>query len=181
MPKLKNKYRVTFAGLGGSIGASAAVPNDISMQVVTFTRPSLSYEEIQLDRYNTRVYVAGKHTFEPCQMTVEDDITNRASQAIQTQLEAQQRLIGASGPWLNTAATAFNYKFGMKLEMLDGNEAVTEQWIYEGCYLSSIDYSDVDYSASEAVKINLTIRFDQARQVLLASVVGSAIGGLINA
>ena len=179
-PKAKNRWRVLFTGLGGSAGASSGVPNDLSIQVITATRPSLSYEEIQLDRYNSRVYVAGKHTFEPTTLTVEDDITNRASHAIQTQLEMQQRLVGATGPWLNAAPTAFSYKFGMQLEMLDGNEAVVEAWKYEGCFIQNCNWGDVDYSSGEAVKIDLTIRFDHARQVLNSAVTGSAIGGLIN-
>jgi hypothetical protein len=178
-PKHKNRWRALFVGLGGTLGASSGVPNELSMQATTVTRPSLSYEEVQLDRYNSRAYVAGKHTFEACNMTVEDDVTNKASNAIQTQLERQQRLIGASGPWLNTEATAYGYKFGMLVEMLDGNETVVESWKYEGCFLSAVDWTDLDYSTGEKVTINLTIRFDHARQILIAGVTGSAIGGLI--
>jgi hypothetical protein len=178
-PKHKNRWRVLFTGLGGNLGASAGVPNDLSMQVITVTRPSLNFEEIQLDRYNSRAYVGGKHTFDPCQMTVEDDVTNKASNAIQTQLERQQRLIGATGPWLNTEATAFGYKFGMTLEMLDGNETVVEGWKYEGCFLQAVDWTDLDYSTGEKVTINLTVRFDHVRQLLIPAVTGSALGGLL--
>jgi hypothetical protein len=178
-PKHKNRWRVLFTGLGGNLGASAGVPNDLSMQVITVTRPSLNFEEIQLDRYNSRAYVGGKHTFDPCQMTVEDDVTNKATNAIQTQLERQQRLIGATGPWLNTEATAFGYKFGMTLEMLDGNEIVVEGWKYEGCFLQAVDWTDLDYSTGEKVTINLTVRFDHVRQLLIPAVTGSALGGLL--
>lgn len=179
-PKAKNRWRVIFNGLGGSSGASSSTPNDLSLQVITASRPSLSFEEIQLDRYNSRVYVMGKHTFEPATLTVEDDITNRATHAIQSQLEMQQRLIGASGPWLNAAPTAFSYKFAMQLEMLDGNEAVVEQWIYEGASIQAVNWGDVDYSTGEKVTIDLTIRFDHARQILQSTVTGSAIGGIFN-
>lgn len=178
-PKQKNRWRALFIGLGGTLGSTTNSANDLSLQVVTFTRPSLSFEEVQLDRYNTRVFVGGKHMFEPCTMTVEDDVTNRASAAIQTQLERQQRLIGASGPWLNTEATAFGYKFACQLDMLDGNETVTESWLYEGCFLQAVDWTDLDYSTGEKVLINLTMRYDHARQILVPSVTGSAIGGLI--
>lgn len=178
-PKAKNHWRIIFSGLGGATGATAGVPNDLSMQAVTFTRPSLNFEEIQLDRYNSRAFVAGKHSFDACQISVEDDITNKASAAIQTQLETQQRLIGATGPWLNTEPTAFGYKFGMMCELMDGNEAVVESWKYEGCFLQAVDYTDLDYSTAEKVMINLTVRYDHARQVLVAAVTGSAIGGLV--
>ena len=113
-------------------------------------------------------------------MTVEDDVTNRAANAIQTQLEKQQRLIGVTGPWLNTDATAFTFKFGMMLEMLDGNEAVVESWKYEGCFLQAVNWGEVDYSTGEKMTISLTVRFDHVRQVLVSAVTGSAIGGLIN-
>ena len=179
-PKAQNRWRVLFTGLGGANGSSASIPNDLSLQVITASRPSISYEEVQLHRYNSIIYVAGKHTFEPTALTVEDDITNRATNAIQTQMEMQQRLIGATGPWLNAAPTAFSYKFGMQLEMLDGNEAVVEAWKYEGCFIQSVNYGSLDYATGEAVKIDLTIRFDHARQVLNSAVTGSAIGGLIN-
>lgn len=179
-PKAKNRWRVLFVGLGGGTSATGQAPNDLSLQVITATRPSLSYEEVQLDRYNSRVYVAGKHTFEPCTLTVEDDITNRASAAIQAQLEKQQRLIGASGQWLPPEPTAFGYKFGMLLEMTDGNEAVVEAWKYEGCFLQSVNWTDVDYSTGEKVTIDLTVRYDHARQDLMSAVTGSAVGGLIN-
>jgi hypothetical protein len=178
-PKHKNRWRVLFTGLGGNLGASAGVPNDLSLQVITVTRPSLNFEEVQLDRYNSRAYVAGKHSFDPCQLSVEDDVTNKATNAIQTQLETQQRLIGATGPWLNTEATAFGYKFGMSLEMLDGNETVVETWKYEGCFLQAVDWTDLDYSTGEKVTINMTVRFDHVRQLLIPAVSGSAIGGLL--
>ena len=92
----------------------------------------------------------------------------------------QQRLIGVTGPWLNSAPTAFSYKFGMQLEMLDGNEAVVESWKYEGCFFQAVNWGDMDYSTGEKVTIDLTIRFDHARQILNSAVTGSAIGGLIN-
>jgi hypothetical protein len=180
MPKQKNKWRVSFVGLGGALGATSSAPNDLSLQVINFTRPSLSYEEIQLDRYNGRAYIMGKQTFEPCNLTVEDDITNRASAAITSQLESQQRLIGASGPWWNTDGTASSYKFGMRLEMLDGNETVTETWNYEGCFIQQVEWDSLDYATGEKIIINMVIRFDLASQDLAAAVTGSAIGGLLN-
>lgn len=178
-PKHKNRWHVIFTGLGGTNGAVANTPNDLSMQLVTASRPNLSFEEFALDRYNSRAYVAGKHTFDPITVTLEDDVTNKASNAIQTQLERQQRLIGATGPWLNTEATASSYKFGMLMEQLDGNETIVESWKVEGCWLQTVNWGDWDYSTGDKVMITLTIRYDHARQVLVPAVTGNAIGGLI--
>ena len=164
-----------------SIAKGANGPGkDLTAQAVTISRPNLSFEEVKLDRYNSTAYVAGKHSWEPVSLTVEDDITGLASTVVQQQLETQQRLIGAdssNGQWLNAEPTASGYKFAMKLEMLDGNEAVVETWKLEGCFIQACDWGEMDYSASEAAQINLTIRFDHAFQELGGQGYGTAIGG----
>lgn len=175
MPKLKNKWRVTFVGIGANQGDS----KDLSLQAVNLTRPNLTFEEVPLHRYNSTSYIAGKHVWEPMTLTVEDDITGKASQIIQNQLEAQQKLIGADGPWLATAATASQYKFGAIIEMLDGDERVTERWKMEGCWIMTVDYGDLDYAASEASTITVTMRFDHARQELEGTKLGTAVGGTV--
>jgi hypothetical protein len=178
-PKHKNRWNVIFSGLGGATGSNASASNNLSLQLITASRPSLEFEEVQLDRYNSRAYVAGKHSFQPIQLTLEDDVTNRASTAIQTQLELQQRLIGATGPWLNTEATASSYKFGIDLNMLDGNETILETWKCEGCFIQHVEYGDLDYAEGGKVTIALTIRYDHARQILTPDIGGSAIGGIL--
>jgi hypothetical protein len=132
-----------------------------------------------MHRYNSTAYVAGKHTFEPISLTVEDDITGLASGAIQGQLETQQRLIGGDlpGEWLAQAATGSDYKFGTILEALDGGEGVVERWKLEGCFIASVDYGDMDYSDSTAATISLQLRYDHARQELLGAGYGTALGG----
>lgn len=158
-PKLKNRWRVTFANLGGGVDSQP-----LSHQAITVTRPVLSFEEIQLDRYNSRAWVAGKHTFEPMTVTIEDDVTGGATQVIQEQLQNQQQLIGAGGQFLAPAGEGSLYKFVTYLDLLDGNEQVIEKWTVEGCWFQNVDYMDLDYAASEAVQITMTIRYDHARQ-----------------
>lgn len=176
-PKQKHRWQVTFVGLARLVpGANA---REITRQATTITRPNLSFEEVPIHRYNSVAYVAGKHTWEPISLTLEDDITGLASYAVQGQLETQQRLIGADlpGEWLNAAATGSDYKFGTILEALDGNEGVVERWKIEGCFLMSADYGDLDYSASDASTITLQIRYDHARQELTGQGYGTALNG----
>ena len=158
-PKLKNLWRATFANLGGGTDSQP-----MSMQCVTASRPSLSFEKIELNRYNTKAFVAGKHTFEPMNLVLEDDVTGSATRVVQEQLQAQQWLIGAAGPWLGKGEEGSLYKFVTYLDMLDGKETVIEKWIMEGCWIETADYTDLDYADSAAVQINLTISYDHARQ-----------------
>lgn len=176
-PKQKYRWQVTFVNLARLVSGASA--REITRQAVTISRPSLSFEEIKIERYNSTAYVAGKHTWEDMKLSIEDDITGLASYAVQGQLETQQRLIGAdlSGTWLNSAATGSDYKFGTIIQQLDGNESVVETWKLEGCWIKAADYGGLDYASNEAVTIDLTIRFDHARQELTGQGFGTALAG----
>ena len=76
----------------------------------------------------------------------------------------------------NSAVSGEQYKFGMVVSMLDGDITPLEQWAYDGCWIQTIDYGDLDYAASEAVKLPVTFRYDNARQVILPQF-GNATGG----
>jgi len=173
-PKIKNRWRVTFANLAGGVDSQP-----MSMQARTVKRPMLSFEEIELNRYNSRAWIAGKHTWDDMTMTIEDDVTGSASNVIQAQLQKQQGVIGAEGQWLPTAGEGSLYKFVTYIDMLDGNEQVIEKWTVEGCWIKSADYGAVDYTVNEAVTIELIVRYDHARQLIggYAQGQGVATGG----
>jgi hypothetical protein len=176
-PKLKNKWRITFLDMARLVPGTNS--RNLTMQAVTVTRPQLEFTEVELHRYNSVAYIAGKHTWSAMSLTVEDDLTGLASKVVKGQLETQQRLVGVDldGRWLNTAATGSDYKFGVKLEQLDGDEGVVETWILEGVMLQAADFGDLDYSASEAATIALTLRFDHARSTDSGEGYGTALGG----
>ena len=173
-PKQKNKWRVTFANLGGGTNSQP-----VSMQAVTVARPTISFAEIELNRYNSKAWVAGKYEYDTIDLVVEDDVTGTASQVIQNQMQQQQWIIGAEGQWLASAGEGSLYKFVTYLDMLDGNDKVIESWIIEGCWFKSVKYDDLDYASSDAVKLSLTIRYDMAHQEIggYTQGPGVALGG----
>lgn len=172
-PKLQHKWRVRFTGIG-----NGPTGQPVSLQATTVERPKLSYDEVELHRYNSKIWVAGKHTFEPVTLTVEDDISGTASKVVQEQLQKQQYLIGAEGQYLASAAEGSLYKFATYLDHLDGNDQVVEEWALEGSWVQNVDWGSLDYSSSEAVLITLTLRYDHAIQKQLSySGPGAALGG----
>lgn len=158
-PKLKNLWRVTFANMGG--GADS---QPVSMQAIQLTRPKLTFEKVPLHRYNSVAMVAGKHSWDPLTLTLQDDVTGTAATVVQQQLQKQQWITGAEGQWLAKAGEGSLYKFVVYLDMLDGNDQVIEKWTCEGCWIETADYSDLDYASSDPVTIALTLSFDHARQ-----------------
>ena len=154
MPKLKYRFRVTM--LGGFAGEPEA--RALTQNVMSVTRPSVSYEEVILDSYNSKSYVQGKHTWETITLTMRDDITNSVSKLVGAQVQRQLNHFQQTTP-----AAGNDYKFDMHVEVLDGvNAGASEVWFLEGCFLTTVNYGDNDYSASDSATIELTVRFDNA-------------------
>lgn len=173
-PKQKNRWMVQFVNIG-TITSS----RDLAAQCITVSRPKLTFQEHELHRYNSVSWIAGKHSYEPLQITFQDNYANGASAVVQSQTERQQKLLGAdSGLYLATAPDGNTYKFATKLIMLDGGTNVLEEIHYEGCFVQAVDYGEMDYSTSEPVTISLTVRFDNATQIFVAGgSTGQALGG----
>ena len=168
-PNVKNKWRLRFHGFG----------NDevMTLQAISGDKPKLEYEKIQLDRYNSRAWIAGKTTWQPCSFTFESDISGRVANALKTQQEKQQKLIGVgSDNIMPSAQSGELYKFAMTVEQMDGDEVVLETWAYDGVWMENLDNGDLDYAASETVKIVVTFSYDNAR-LLVSGVRGLATGG----
>ena len=67
MPKLQYRFRVLFENFG-TTGCADGI-REITRQVVDVTRPNLTFEQMTIDAYNSRSYLAGKHTWDPVTIT----------------------------------------------------------------------------------------------------------------
>lgn len=160
MPKLQFRFRVNFINLGlGNDGLA------LTKQVMECQRPNLSFDEITLNVYNSRIYLAGKHTWSELTMTIRDDASGTVSQALGDQLQKQMNFVEQA-----SAAAGQDYKFETNIQVLDGGNGiyapvVLEEWQLYGCFLKSANYQTLNYATSEAVTIGLTLRYDNAVQL----------------
>ena len=177
MPKLKHRFRVTVTNFG-------SVPNlvDFTRQVVSAGRPTLNHNSTPIHSYNNIVYLAQKPEWNEITVSLRDDIGNRVSSLVSAQLQKQMNHFTQSA-----AISHLNYKFTMNLQTLDGSmdtpNNVLEDWKLEGCYLQSVAYGDMNYSDSEPMTIELTVRYDNATQgsEIISSAVNTALGVAIGA
>ena len=170
MPKLKFRFRVTFENLGVSQPTT-----ELTKQVMDFKRPTLNFEQIEIPIYNSKIYLAGKPTWETVTCMLRDDSLGEVSRRIGEQMQKQFDFMEQS-----SASSGIDYKFLTRFEVLDGgngaNEVtVLESWELYGCYLTSVDYGDASYSTNDPMTIGLTIRYDNAIQ----SPIGSGIGATV--
>lgn len=175
MPKLQYRFRVFLEGFGVSTPTT-----ELTKQVQDVTRPNLSFENMTLDVYNSKVYYAGKHTWEAITLTLRDDVSNNVQKLVGEQLQKQFDFFEQS-----SAASGTDYKFVTRIEITDGGNganAVTVLETFElyGCFIESANYNSLAYSTSEPVTVTLNIRYDNAIQSPQGTGIGTAVGRTVN-
>jgi hypothetical protein len=174
MPKLKYRFRVTFENFGVSTPRT-----EMTKQVIDFKRPDVSFDDMDIHVYNSKVRLLGKHTWGDSTVNLRDDAGGNVAKLVGEQLQKQFDFMEQS-----SAASGIDYKFITRCEILDGGNGastptVLETWELYGCYLQSADYGDLAYSESAPATIALTIRFDNAIQSPIGTGIGSEVARVI--
>lgn len=175
MPKLQYRFRVSLENFGVSTPTT-----ELTKQVIDVTRPNVSFDQMTIDIYNSRVYLAGKHTWEPITINLREDVNNNVQKLTGEQLQKQFDFYEQS-----SAASGQDYKFTTRLEILDGGNGVNTPTVLEtfelyGCYLESANYNTLAYATSEPVTVTLAVRYDNAVQSPQGTGIGTAIGRTVN-
>ena len=175
MPKLQYRFRVSLENFGVSTPTT-----ELTKQVVDVTRPNVSFEDIQVDVYNSRVYLAGKHTWEPVTLNLREDVSNNVQKLVGEQLQKQFDFFEQS-----SAASGSDYKFVTRIEILDGGNGINTANVLEtfelyGCYLQSANYNTLAYATNDPETVALAIRYDIAIQTPQGTGVGTAVGRTVN-
>lgn len=174
MPKLRYRFRVLFENFGVSKPTT-----ELTKQVISFSRPNLSFEEISLPVYNSTLKLAGKHTWADATCEVRDDASGQITRLIGEQFQKQLDFLEMA-----SAASGIDYKFLTKIEVLDGGNGaaepiVLETWELYGCYLKAADYGAMNYGESAPMTVSMTIAYDNANQTPEGTGVGTEIGRTI--
>lgn len=171
MPKLQFRFRALFINFG-----TGGATQELTKQVMDIQRPNVSFEEVTLDIYNSKIYLAGKHSWQETQINLRDDAAGNVSKLVGQQLQKQFDFVEQA-----SAATGQDYKFQINYEILDGGNGtlvpnILETWELYGCFIKSANYNNMDYKANDPATIQLSIRFDNAIQSPLSSGVGTNVG-----
>ena len=174
MPKLQYRFRVILENFGISTPRS-----EITKQVVDVTRPDLSFDQITLDVYNSRVYMAGKHTWAPITLTIRDDVNNAVSKLVGEQVQKQFDFFEQA-----SASSGVDYKFTTRIEMLDGGNGASAPNVLEtfelyGAYIENVNYNTMAYNTSDPATITLSVRYDNAIQTPTGTGIGTAVARTI--
>lgn len=171
MPKLQFRFRALFLNFG-----TGGATQELTKQVMDIQRPQVQFEETVIDIYNSKIYLAGKHSWQETQINLRDDAAGNVSKLVGQQLQKQFDFVEQA-----SAATGQDYKFQINYEILDGGNGtltpnVLETWELYGCFIKTANYNNMDYKSNDPATIQLSIRFDNAIQSPLASGIGTNVG-----
>jgi hypothetical protein len=170
MPKLKFRFRGSFENFGVS-----SPKTELTKQIMTFGRPQVTFDPVEIPVYNSKVYLAGRPTWNAISVTMRDDAGGNVSRLVGEQLQKQFDFMEQA-----SAASGIDYKFVARVEMLDGGNGtieptVLETWELYGCFLTDVNYNDMDYGSNDPVTITMSIRYDNAIQTT-----GGGVGTAVN-
>jgi hypothetical protein len=170
MPKLKFRFRGTFENFGVSNPKT-----EMTKQIMSFARPQITFDPIEIPIYNSKIYIAGRPTWAAVAVSLRDDAGGNVSRLVGEQLQKQFDFMEQA-----SAASGSDYKFVTTLEMLDGANGTTEPTVLEtwqlyGCFLTDVNYGDVDYGSNDPVTIALSVRYDNAIQTTTPGGVGNPV------
>jgi hypothetical protein len=170
MPTLKFRFRGTFENFGVSNPKT-----ELTKQIMTFARPQVTFDPIEIPIYNSKIYIAGRPTWAAVAVTLRDDAGGNVSRLVGEQLQKQFDFMEQA-----SAASGSDYKFVTTLEMLDGANGTTEPTVLEtwqlyGCFLTDVNYNDVDYGSNDPVTITMSVRYDNALQTTTPGGVGNPV------
>jgi hypothetical protein len=161
MPKLKYRFRVTLE----NFGVAGTPATELTKQVMTVGRPSVSFTPIELPVYNSTIKLAGRHKWDDVSLKLRDDVTGAVAGKVGEQLQKQFDFYEQA-----SAASGIDYKFRMRVEVLDGGNGAfepvpLESFEFLGCYVVKVAYQGGDYNSNDPLDIDLTISYDNAIQL----------------
>ena len=142
-PKLKNRYVMSIDGIPAYL-------------IKTANRPSITFEEVELNHMNVTRYVKGKGKWQTLQFTMYDPIVPSAAQSVMEWVRlSHESVTGRDG-------YADFYKKDLSIQVLGPVGDVVEEWTLKGAWIQDATFGDLDFSSSEPVEITCTIRYDYA-------------------
>ena len=142
-PKLKNRYVMSIDGIPAYL-------------IKTASRPSISFEEVELNHMNVKRFVKGKGTRDTIEITLYDPVVPSAAQAAMEWIRlSHESVTGRDG------YSDFYIK-DVTFNMLGPVGDVVEEWTLKGTYIETANFGDLDYASSDPAEITLTLKYDYA-------------------
>ena len=142
-PKTKNRF-VMYIG-------------DIPAYLVkTMNRPSITFEEVEINHINVKRYVKGKGAWNTLEVTLYDPIVPSGAQAVMEWVRLHHESVTGRDGYSDF------YKKDITFNVLGPVGDKVEEWTLKGAFIQQADWSDMDYASNDVAQVSLTLQYDYA-------------------
>ena len=142
-PKVKNRFIMYIEGIPAYL-------------IRTANRPTITFEEIELDHINVKRYVKGKGAWETLDITLYDPIVPSGAQAVMEWVRLHKESVTGRDGYSDF------YKKDVTFNMLGPVGDKVEEWTLKGAYIQQANFGTIDWSVNEPNDISLTLQYDYA-------------------
>lgn len=151
----KRKFRWTFEVF--DICGNKTVPADY---VKVASRPNLDIEETEINHLNAKRFLPGKGTWQEMSVTYYD-VASVDNAALYSWLASVYDFTDPIG--LHQGSRTSDYAGNALLQLYDGCGVALEAWVLFDIWPKAINFGELDYSSSEEVTIETTLRYQSAK------------------
>lgn len=142
-PKMKNRYIMEIDGIQ-------------SYLIKATSRPSISFETVELPHININRKLQGKGNWEDIEITLYDPIVPSGAQQVMEWVRlGHESITGRKG-------YADFYKKDIDFYMLGPVGDKIEQWKLKGAFINSANFNDVSFDSNDVAEITVGISYDYA-------------------
>jgi len=142
-PKTQNRFILYVDGLP-------------SFVIHTAQRPTIAFDDITLDHINIKRKYKGKGEWQDITLGLYDPIVPSAAQSVMEWVRlSHESVTGREG-------YSDFYKKDITINILGPSGEKVEEWTLKGAYVKQAQFGDMDWSSSDVIDVQLTIRYDYA-------------------
>ena len=158
----KRKYRWTL-----SITPYCGSTPILSYFVKLASRPNLTIEETEINYLNGKMWIPGKGTWETITVTFYDmsnggDGISSLYSWLATTYDFTDPVNLKQSSKIGTRGSK-GYSADAELFLYDGCGVAMENWSLSNMFPQAVNFGELDYSSSEEVTIEVTLRYSQAK------------------
>ena len=142
-PKLKNRYIMSISGIPAYL-------------IKTANRPSITFEEVELNHMNVKRYVKGKATWETVEFTMYDPVVPSAAQAVMEWVRLSHESVTGRDGYSDF------YKKDVVINTLGPVGDKIEEWTLKGAWVQAANFGELSFENIAPVEIVATLRYDYA-------------------
>jgi len=151
-------FEIDIALPGGSPGGES-----IKISVESAFLPNVTNEEIELPYWNSRIWVAGKASYETGTLTLRDFVDAGTAATIWNWYQKVYDAGSFGGASGGTIGRQSDYKatadvIAYSVGHDGGDEA--GHWFLAGVWPTAVNFGTLDYTANDIVKIEVTLRYE---------------------